>query len=315
MRHTINIASSDIGETEAFVSDVYAPVSLRAVGDHLEYGVVGSVANFDGLAVEWSKTIGSYEIKPLEEFDSVVFNLMTAESMRYHLRRDEVELGQASMIAYRHPDKVDVLHNSQHTTVAISDSLLQKRLSLLLDGAGVRGVDFSCRPVSRAVISKLCNFLCDLKTSPMMALAELMRHRTEIIADLIVDAFLLGYPNSFSEILSNPVPLVAPRHVKRAVDYINSHPQERLSPEFLASLSSVSIRSLQYSFKAFTGQTITEYQHLLKLRFARDEIQRHPEIKITKVAKKWGFGSLAAFGQSFKKVYGITPSLFAASCR
>lgn len=311
MRHTINIASSDIRETEAFVSDAYAPVSLTATGDHVEYGVIGTVASFDDVVVEWSTTIGSYEIRPLEEFDSVVFNLMTADSMRYHLRRDDVELGQASMIAYRHPDKVDVLHNSQHTTVAISDSLLQRRLSLLLDGAGVRGVEFSSRPIKRASIDKLCNFICDLQTSPIMALAALMRHRTEIVADLIVDAFLLGYPNSFSEILSNPVPLVAPRHVKRAVDYINSHPQDRLTPEFLANLSSVSVRSLQYAFKSFTGQTIMEYQHLLKLRCARDELKRYPEAKITNIAKKWGFGSLAAFGQSFKKVYGVTPSSFA----
>lgn len=310
MRRTLNISSDDIKKTEAYVTDAYAPVSLRGTADHPQYGVIGSVANFDGVLLEWSKTIGDYEITPLEEFNSVVFNLMTSKTMRYHFRRNQVELAQDFMVAYRSSDKVDCLNNSEHTTVAISNDLLQKRLSLLLDGAGARSVVFSADPVPRNSIKKLCDFVCDLKNSPLLTMDRLMLHRKGAVSDLIVDAFLLFYPNNFSDKLSDPQPMVAPRHVKRAIDYINDHPRRHSTPEALASLSSVSVRSLQYSFKATTGQTISEYQHHLRLQHAREDLLRFPELTITTIAQKWGFGSLGAFGQSFKKAYGMTPSSF-----
>jgi len=118
------------------------------------------------------------------------------------------------------------------------------------------------------------------------------------------------YPNKCSELLSEPVASVAPRYVKRALDYIPSYPQQRSSPEFLAELGNVILRSLQYSFKAVTCRTIAKYQYLLRLEKPRLEITARSVLPLVVVVQDRGFSSLSNFGHHFKKVYGITPSSF-----
>lgn len=308
MKRIINIESKEIDEVEEYIYEAYAPVIVKPLDKSEIFGIDGVVTHFDDVMIEWSRTIGNYYVTPTKPFESVIFNLMTKRSMIYNINGKRIELEEGSAVAYKHPDKVDVLNESEHTTVAISKNALQKRLTILLDGASTRELDFFNQPIPRSSIQKFSDFVCDLKTSPMLAMAALMRHRTESVADVIIDAFLMSYPNNCSEILYQPVPSIAPRQVKRALDYIHSHPEAHTGPETLAALSGVSVRSLQYSFKNVTGHTITEYQHLLRLRLARQDMIQNPDLPIKVVAEKWGFGSLGAFGQSFKKVYGAAPS-------
>lgn len=309
MTRKIHILSGKIDEVEHYISEAYAPVDVEGIGEHSEYGVIGNVTHFDGVLVEWSKTIGSYQIKPKVEFNSVIFNMMIKGNARYAINGREIELPEGSAISYRHPDRVEIINESVHATVAISNELLQRRLAILLDGEVPRCVDFMDHPVTRASsISSFSAFICALEQSPTMALASFMRPRSESIADLIVDGFLMSFPHNCTDKLTEPAPAIAPKQVKRALEYIHANPRAHVSPEFLAGLSSVSLRSLQYTFKATMGCTISEYQQLLRIRSASDDIKSNPDVPLKIIAERWGFGSLTNFGQVFKKIYGMPPS-------
>jgi AraC-like DNA-binding protein len=310
MRKLLSVSSVDTRDVEFYLSESNIPVRLKSLEKCDRYGITGYVAKFHGVMLQWSTIVGSYEIIPANETEYFVFTFLKSGSFRYHFRRTIIDLQPNFAIACKSPGKIEAQHNSTHSSVIISKNTIMKRLSVLLDGAPPANISFSVDPVSRQSVETLFDFVDDLETSPIMAMAGLMRHRTESVADVVVDAVLLSYPNNCLEVLSKTVPTVAPKHVKRAVDYIHSHPKSHHSPEFLASLSSVSVRALQYSFKGFIGHTISEYQYLNRLRCAQQDMIDNPDVSLTVISQKWGFGSLSSFGQGFKKVYGQTPSSF-----
>ncbi len=114
-----------------------------------------------------------------------------------------------------------------------------------------------------------------------------MKARTSSMEDALVDAFLLSIPSNCSDDLLNPVPTIAPRQVRRALDYIHANSHTQISPEFLAELCGVSMRSLQYSFKNFVGYSISDYQIRLRTQRAKEELMANADLPVYLVAQKW----------------------------
>jgi AraC-like DNA-binding protein len=70
----------------------------------------------------------------------------------------------------------------------------------------------------------------------------------------------------------------------------------------------LSERQLQRKLKAVTGQTPAEYLNDYRLTFSCKLLAEGRSI--TDVADSSGFGSNSYFSRSFKKKFGIAPSLF-----
>ena len=304
----LKISSRDIGEVEEYLSDAYAPVSATPIGSHYKYGVTGRLAVLDEVFFEWSKTIGSYQVTPIEMFDSVLFNFVSDGTTEYQFKSQRLSIATDQVIGYRHADSVDVLDGSEHSTVVISDHILSKRMSILLDKPVVQTVEFFMGALDQRNLKGLPTLVQSLNNSPLQEVAQSLNARSPALGNLVVDCFLLTYPNNYSQRLTAPLPLVAPRQVRRALDYIQAHPADRSSPELLAGLSAVSVRSLQYSFLLAVGQTISEYQRALRLQKARDDLDQNRGVSAKAIGEKWGFASQSAFTQSFKKAFGVTPS-------
>lgn len=304
----LRVLSRDIGEVEEYLSEAYAPVSASPLGSHHRYGVTGHLAVLDDVFFEWSKTIGSYRVTPVAMFDAVLFNFVSEGRTEYDFKGDKISIAANQVIGYRHADNVDVIDCSVHSTVVISDALLCKRMSILLDRPIIQAVEFDRSAVDQRILRGLPALVGLLNGSPLQDIATALNTNSPAVGALVIDSFLLNYPNNYTQRLKAPVPLVAPRQVRRAIDYIHAHPAARSSPEFLASLSGVSVRSLQYSFLLCTGETISQYQLALRLQNARKEVEHGGNVSVKAIAEKWGFASQSVFTQSFRKAYGVTPS-------
>lgn len=304
----LKISSRDIGEVEEYLSEAYAPVSATPLGSHYKYGVSGHIAVLDDVFFEWSATVGSYRVTPVTMFDSVLFNFVNKGTTGYYFKGDKLSVTADQVIGYRHADNVDVFDGSVHSTVVISDALLCRQMSVLLDEPIVQSVEFSKSAIEQGNLKELAALVQLLKGSPFQDIARSLNMHSPAVGNLVIDSFLLNYPNNYTQKLKAPLPLVAPKQVRRAIDYIHAHPAVRSSPEFLASLSAVSVRSLQYSFLHCVGQTISQYQLALRLQKARDEIGQNKDLSAKEIAEKWGFASQSAFSQSFRKAFGVTPS-------
>ncbi len=152
------------------------------------------------------------------------------------------------------------------------NTYLQQRLTVLLDGPSRRSLKFRPVVLDGTSLAPFAGFLCELETSFYLQLSSQLFVRSSSITDAVADAFIMSVPSNCSDLLHRKVLSIAPRQVKRALDYIHSNPKVYRDPEALAALSNVSVRSLQYTFKETTGYSISEYQTILRLQGAREEV-------------------------------------------
>ncbi|SES23350.1 helix-turn-helix domain-containing protein [Rhizobium sp. NFR03] len=207
------------------------------------------------------------------------------------------------------PETLQLSGDCEYISVSIPTALFQKRLSVLLDRPVERSLEFVSFPDGDLEnLDILRDQLQVLPAAPILRTKTFLASRNESLRNLIVDCFLQLFPNNYLAVLSDDLPTIAPRHVKRALNHIHGNPHRHIAPQVLADLSSVSKRTLQYAFQSVTGQTITDYQRLLRLSRAHEMVVSNVEIPLKAVAETWGFGSYAAFGQSFKKAFGLSPA-------
>jgi AraC-like DNA-binding protein len=90
---------------------------------------------------------------------------------------------------------------------------------------------------------------------------------------------------------------------------ISSRPAANISLRALASRAGCSPFQLCRAFRATTGQTITEYRHALRLRFALDAL-RDSRAGLTDIALDAGYSSHSHFTMVFRRRFGITPSAY-----
>ncbi|MEP7301853.1 MAG: helix-turn-helix domain-containing protein, partial [Caldimonas sp.] len=114
-------------------------------------------------------------------------------------------------------------------------------------------------------------------------------------------ALLCRQPHSASKRLGASAPPLAPRHVQRVEEYLLAHPREEYSPQSLAALAGVSVRSLFLGFQRTRGIGPMKFLRELRLHKVRDELLLAAAgASVTDVALAWGFFHLGRFAQEYK---------------
>ena len=93
----------------------------------------------------------------------------------------------------------------------------------------------------------------------------------------------------------------------RAAALMAANIEEPLPLEELARMSEISPRQLQRLFQRTLGSTPAQYYVALRLRRARELLQR-TALPITRVARACGFRSPCHFSKSFRAAFGTPPS-------
>ena len=122
----------------------------------------------------------------------------------------------------------------------------------------------------------------------------------------IVSALLHAQPNNYTEDLSRPAPPIAPRHVRRAEQFIEERAHARLTSELVARHVGISIRALFDGFKTFRGLTPAEHIRAVRLARARDDL-RSGRYTVTEAASRWGFAHPGHFAARYRQRYGEPP--------
>lgn len=139
-----------------------------------------------------------------------------------------------------------------------------------------------------------------LRQSPL-ALSNLTGAMTNLILETV--------PHRFSHELARAAPSPAPRHVKRAIDFMQANLSRPISLDDIAAACQVSVRSLQKGFKDFKMTTPMAYLQHLRLEAAHRELQQaSPALTVAAIALKWGFGHMGRFALEYKHRFGQYPS-------
>ncbi|WP_221801617.1 AraC family transcriptional regulator [Oceanobacter mangrovi] len=101
---------------------------------------------------------------------------------------------------------------------------------------------------------------------------------------------------------------VMPRHVRKAVDYIQAHASQPISAIQLADVSGVSVRSLYAGFREYLHTSPNRYIADTRLLRAHHDLGNPDESgNVTDIATRWGFSQLGRFSKEYFQRFGEHP--------
>jgi AraC-like DNA-binding protein len=130
-----------------------------------------------------------------------------------------------------------------------------------------------------------------------------------IFEQFITTALLLSHPHNHSQALERLNKAVAPRGVRRAIDYIQSHLHAPLTLADIVAASGVPGRTLLAHFKDWRG--VSPMRHLRNVRLARARqalLRASPDENVTEIAMSLGFTHMGRFSLEYRRHFGESPS-------
>jgi AraC-like DNA-binding protein len=129
------------------------------------------------------------------------------------------------------------------------------------------------------------------------------------LEQLLVNTLLHVQPHNYSGELCHEPPNIAPRHVKRAEEYISNYYKKEITSDDLVRVSGVSARSLYQGFQKFRG--ISPMKLLKATRL--DEVNKALTAAdsgdcVTRIATDCGFSQLGRFAVEYRQRFGESPS-------
>lgn len=195
--------------------------------------------------------------------------------------------------------------------IGFPEALLRSRLAALLGEEPAGTLEFAPQielavglgnGLARHVHQMMSNFL-DGRTifrDPVMAAS---------LEDAIACDLLLKQANNFSQRLNRLGHRIAPRNMRRAVDFIDAHLDRAITIADLAQVSGVAGRSLFRHFQTVRGTSPMRYIRELRFHKVRQALLRaEPQERVTEIALKFGFGHLGRFSVQYRERYRETPS-------
>ncbi|MDT7567853.1 MAG: hypothetical protein QOG76_6477 [Pseudonocardiales bacterium] len=98
--------------------------------------------------------------------------------------------------------------------------------------------------------------------------------------------------------------------VRRAIAFIEQHPEADISVADIAAAANVSIRAVQFAFRRQLDTTPMAYLRAVRLDHAhRDLVATDPDHgdTVTGIASRWGFYSGSRFATQYRRAYGVSP--------
>jgi len=307
----VNFELQDADGLAELINQRFAPVKIEPVRPADLLSMSGTYGQVAGIDFSRARVQGEFRVFPKQLYDGVFFIFPTAGSLVFHQTRETFASSltvavAAEGLACR---SMDFLSDSEFCGVVIERPALVARLSALLGHPVVEKPAFQptldMASGGARALKSLVTCITSPDFGPQLNRASLTAER---IRETLVDLMLEAWPNSHSEMLHRPPPMIAPQHVKLAVEFIHDHMRMLPSGTELAALSGVSLRALQTGFRRFVGVSIGAYQRQIRLERARADLLREPTASIEEIALRWGFTNAGRFSRYFQAAYGVFPT-------
>lgn len=140
---------------------------------------------------------------------------------------------------------------------------------------------------------------------PLLHSPLAMSHLTQALAELLIRTV----PHRLSHLLEKQPLSIAPRHVRRAIDFMHANIEKPITMPMVANAAGVSARTLEMGFRAFKEMTPAAYLRTIRFRAVRsdllDPLNRQ---SVKEVCLKWGFFHFGRFSAAYRTIYGENPS-------
>jgi len=140
---------------------------------------------------------------------------------------------------------------------------------------------------------------------PLLHYPIAMSHLAQTLADLLIRLV----SHRFSARLDNNIPMIAPRSIRRAIDYMQFNIDRPITMQNVAHAAGVSLRALENGFRTFRQTTPAAYLRTIRLRAVREDLlDPFNQQSVSEVCLKWGFFHFGRFSATYRAVYGENPS-------
>ncbi|UST52437.1 AraC family transcriptional regulator (plasmid) [Comamonadaceae bacterium OTU4NAUVB1] len=309
----VSVRCDDVEQAQLFLSKEYVPVRVTSHQQRL-FDFEATVAFCGGVGFSSASSRSGIQLDFEECFDGYGMSLPLAGSMSLGVgTKDRVSSRPQSglMMDSRTVESVGLSSHSAWHRIALSSDELHAHMALLTQRPMRHRVRFEphfsheCGAaalmfgISRSIIEGVRGH------APLLAAPSAIVSLKEAVLSLFVEAM----PHDHSDHLRRPVALPAPRHVRRAIDFMHANALQPLRLADIAQAAQTSARSLQMAFRHFRDMTPMEYLRRLRLDGARDElIHCPPGASVAQIAYRWGFAHHGMFAKRYAKAFGESPS-------
>lgn len=127
--------------------------------------------------------------------------------------------------------------------------------------------------------------------------------------ELLITGLLLSHPHNYSEALRRLDRPVAPRDVKRAIEYIQAQLGEGVTLTEIVEQSHVPGRTLFKHFRDFTGVSPMRYLNNARFNCVRDALRHaQPGELVSQIAMRCGFTHMGRFSVEYRQRFAEAPS-------
>lgn len=140
-------------------------------------------------------------------------------------------------------------------------------------------------------------------------IAEMLIAR-EQLETFVLTQLLSAVPSPYTEELARPADAVPRSRLRPVLEYMEMNADEALTPQELARVGCMSVRTLHATFQQELGISCMAYLRRLRLDHVRTELLRpgRGDVRVTDVAMRWGFFHPSRFAQQYRERFGELPS-------
>ena len=140
-------------------------------------------------------------------------------------------------------------------------------------------------------------------------LAEMPLAREQLEAFVMTQLLHAGR-HQFSDALAAPAKALEHGRLAPVVAYVEEHADQALTPQQLARVGCMSVRTLHAAFQQQYGESPMSYLRRVRLDRVRAELVHSDPatVRVTDVAMRWGFFHQSRFAQQYRDRFGELPS-------
>lgn len=306
---TLSFSSSNLAETEEFLSSAYTPMTIGGRPETSRARIVRHAANrlmVDRLSFDYTM---AYDAGCLNQVCLVTVHegsfLDTTDGAH-----ELFGAGETFMIApFDRPYQGEL--RSARYTITMFDPALLGEVAATGGGThhdvrltGQRAINPQAnRTLGAAVAYLRDHVLADATVggSPLVV-ATAARH--------IAAVALAALPNSMGGETAGDSRDADNRTVRTAIAFIEGHAHRDIALSDIAASVPVTPRAVQYAFARHADTTPLAYLRQVRLARAHDELRRSDPAAttVTDVALRWGFAHQGRFAAAYRRRYGVPPS-------
>lgn len=222
--------------------------------------------------------------------------------------------GSAGAVFHGDPGLVmESADRSTRMNLWVADALLDRMLRALLQDEPrgprlrfhptldwSRGPGASLRRMLEHLVAELAEPDGGMTESPMAVAA---------FGELLADTMLRRLPHSHAAALERPVGAAAPRHLRRAEEFIEANAGRPVAMAEVAEAAGCSLRALHEAFRRFRDTTPHAAMLAARLDAVRAALAAGPDREAAPgaVARRFGFTNATRFATAYARRFGETP--------